>query len=130
MEKLNGSLEKLSDSEEVVMRCIWECPQAQGLADIVKGCGDLGKSWKTQTVSTFLARLVQKGYLESQRQGRSYLYYAKIGQEEYLSAQMSDLVNFWGKKSVGALMSAFGRTRSLSREDLKELRDFLDELDE
>lgn len=123
-------MEKLSESEEIVMRCIWDAPTGLGLSDVIQACVAWGKTWKPQTVSTFLARLVEKGYLESHRQGRSYIYTAKVGQEAYLDAQMSSIVNFWGKKSVGALMSAFGRSKALSRDDLKELRDFLDELDE
>lgn len=123
-------MEKLSESEEIVMRCIWDAPGGLGLSETVECCADWGKSWKPQTVSTFLARLVEKGYLESRRQGRSYIYTAKIDQEAYLEAQMNSIVDFWGMKSVGALMSAFGQTKKLTRDDLKELRDFLDELDE
>ena len=121
-------MEKLSDSEEIVMRCVWDAKEPIGLMDVVEACKNYDRDWKQQTVSTFLNRLIQKGYVDSYRKGRSYMYSALIDQEEYLNSQMSGLLNFWGSKSIGALVSAFGKTTSINKEDLLELREMLDEL--
>ena len=122
-------MEKLSDSEEIVMRCIWDAKEPIGLVDIMEACRGYDREWKQQTVSTFLNRLIQKGYVQARRQGRSYMYSALVDQEVYLDRRMSGLVNFWGKKSIHALVSALGKTGSVGKEDLQELREMLDGLD-
>ena len=121
-------MEKLSDSEEIVMRCVWDAKEPIGLMDIMEACKKYDREWKQQTVSTFLNRLIQKGYVDSYRKGRSYMYLALINQEDYLNSQMSGLLNFWGSKSIDALVSAFGKTTSITKEDLLELKEMLNEL--
>lgn len=122
-------MEKLSESEEMVMRCIWEghCPMS--LSDILSECEKHGHIWKPQTVSTFISRLVRKGYIEYDEKSRNRLYTAIISQEDYLNTQMSSMLTFWGKPSIKALASAFCRGKGISKEDLNELREMLDDMD-
>ena len=123
--------EKLSESEEIVMRCLWDSPTPLRLSDVITACEGYGHYWKSQTVSTFLLRLIQKGYVDFQfaSPGRR-VYLPKISMESYLDMQMNSMLDFWGKPTVRALASAFGRTKALSREDLKELREMLNDMDE
>lgn len=43
-----------------------------------------GCKWKSQTVSTFLFRLVEKGYIESVREGRLIYYTCKFTKDAFL----------------------------------------------
>lgn len=123
-------MERLSESEEIVMQCIWESGCPIGLSDIMDKCEAQGHPWKYQTVCTFLARLHQKGYINYKKHSRSRLYFPCISQEAYLNNQMYSMLDFWGKPSIRALASAFGRVESISRDDLKELREMLNDMDE
>lgn len=40
------------------------------------------KGWKQQTVSTFMTRLRNKGYLEMERKGRVFIYASRVTMEE------------------------------------------------
>ena len=63
--------ENMTDCELLVMKCIWDTPEELTLPDIVTLVNEkFKKDWKPQTVSTFLARLVRKGFLEMYRKGR------------------------------------------------------------
>ena len=42
-----------------------------------------GHEWKPQTVSTFLIRLVKKGYVSTYRKGRYFYYVPVVPLEEY-----------------------------------------------
>lgn len=48
--------------------------------------------WKPQTVSTFLARLVRKGYLTMIRRGRCCYYTPTILLEEYRLKNMNERI--------------------------------------
>ena len=124
-------MEKLSESEEIVMRCLWDSESPAGLGEIIDMCRDnYGHDWKPQTVSTFISRLIKKGFAGHIGSTRSHRYYPLIDRDAYLNDQMRSMIDFWGKPSIRALASAFGRSKALNREDLQELRDMLDQLDE
>ena len=76
--------EKLSESEEIVMRCLWDSREPMRLSDVITACEGYGHYWKAQTVSTFLLRLIQKNYIDFKpaSQGRR-VYFPKISMERF-----------------------------------------------
>ena len=57
----------ISACERLVMKVIWDSTEDLALQDIMNRVNqENGKSWKPQTVSTFLARLVKKSFLRSE----------------------------------------------------------------
>ena len=72
---------KISAAELDVMSVLWQRP---GLAasDVHESLGD-EKDWTSRTVKTLLARLVEKGALRTEEDGRRYLYYPIIEEDAY-----------------------------------------------
>ena len=69
------ALKRLTECELQVMKVIWRNEGEMNLQEILKEVTlKYGKDWRPQTVSTFLARLVKKGYLNVYRSGRTFLY--------------------------------------------------------
>ena len=65
----------LSKSEKEVMSVIFTKEEEMRLKDIVDAVNQkFEHSWKPQTVSTFLARMIKKNYLTTYRKGR-YTFY-------------------------------------------------------
>ena len=65
-------LKELTTSETLVMKCIWESDHEMALSEIVEKTNEkFGKEWKSQTVSTFLAKLCLKNYIKMKRSGRT-----------------------------------------------------------
>ena len=59
---------EITDCEKVVMKCVWDSDHELSMQEITEMVNTQhGKNWKTQTVSTFLARLVKKDYLKMYR---------------------------------------------------------------
>lgn len=86
----------LTDCEEMVMKTVWDAEGELGLTDITQRVNETyNKDWKTQTVSTFLARLVRKGYLQHYRKGRIFLYQILVEQEDYVGEMAERFVEFW-----------------------------------
>ena len=69
----------ISESEWQVMKVLWgEAPRT--LPEILDSLRDT--DWSKTTIQTYLARLVKKGALTTERQGRGYLYFPAVAQDE------------------------------------------------
>ena len=94
----NEKLELLTNCEELVAIIIWDSyPDQLSLTEIMQKVNSrFNKEWKPQTVSTFLARLVTKGYLSSYRQGRVFYYIPDITKETYASIKLAEYCELYG----------------------------------
>lgn len=98
--------EKLTESEELVMRAIWDCRKEPVLSDVVDRVnGYYGKDWKPQTVSTFLGKLVRKKYLRLQRNGKIYTYKLLVDEATYNKVQLNHLYIFLYKSDKEKMRS-------------------------
>ena len=124
----------LTNIEMLIMKCIWDTPEELALSQLVAMVNErFEKSWKPQTISTYLAHLVRKGYLSMRRKGKVFLYHPEVSEESYRSSQIDELVNYWGDPGTPTeFLSALfltGDSESESDEDLEDLRKLLNELD-
>ena len=88
-----GEIKRLPEAEEMVMAIVWSFGEAPDLAKVMATANRIyGRDWKLKTVSTFLCRLVKKGYLTSERNGRSYYYTAKVSIEDYRVERIKEMV--------------------------------------
>lgn len=123
-------MEELTASETLVMKVIWQNDEAMSIQDIlqrVNSCYE--KDWKTQTVSTFLSKMVKKGYLSMQRKGWYFFYYPLVTEEEYSRQEIAKCVEFWGNGKIDHLLTAFSEVHELTEEEKKNIRGLLDELE-
>ena len=99
-----GEIKRLPDCEELVMSIIWASETPRSLKTILVDVNiKYEKEWKPQTVSTFLGRLVKKGFLVSKRNGR-YTYYAPlIGRDEYCESQLRRMADLFFRGSLQGL---------------------------
>ena len=83
--------------------------------------------WKPQTLLTVLARLTEKGFLESVRKGRERQYTALISEEEYLEVETSDFLKRYSGHSMGSFVKTLFSSNSFSENELDELRNLLNQ---
>ncbi len=106
------------------MEVVWEAPTvtAQRVSEVL---GER-ESWKPQTVKTLLARLVKKGVLVYESEGRRFHYTPAIGREE---AVVTETESFLDRISRGSLVPALQHlvqtTRPLEAEEIEALRELL-----
>lgn len=95
-ERIMGEIKRLPEAEEMVMAIVWSFGEAPDLVKVRATANRIyGRDWKLQTVSTFLCRLVKKGYLTSERNGRSYYYTAKVSMEDYCESQIRHMAKMF-----------------------------------
>lgn len=87
---------KLTHAEMLVMGIVWDNPKHMVLSEIVETVNERwGKDWKPQTVSTYLAHLVRKGYLKMHRNGRAYTYEPLKAKDEYMVEMLKALRDWY-----------------------------------
>lgn len=100
-------IQDLTSCEEMVMKAVWDAETEPDLAYIVRAVNaTYHKEWKQQTVSTFLARLVKKGYVQHYRKGRVFYYQILVPQREYLEKLAEQFAGFWKKEERDVFLTA------------------------
>lgn len=85
------------------------------------------KKWQTATINTILARLTEEGFLEHTLRGREFIYTAVISKDEYQSKISKDIVESLYNGSLASFVLNFVGGGKLSKKDVEELQDFLDD---
>lgn len=115
-------MENLTESEELVMKAIWDCHKEPVLSDVVDRVNDFyGKTWRPQTVSTFLSKLVRKNYIEMQRDGKIYTYKVLVPEREYKRKLYKHLISFWYDNSSKKLIEDMFLKKDLELKHIAKL---------
>ncbi|WP_295361736.1 BlaI/MecI/CopY family transcriptional regulator [Arenimonas sp.] len=119
---------QVSEAEAVVMQALWrESPLA---AEDVVAAVAAGQGWQEATVKTLLNRLLKKGAIRAERDGRRYLYAPVLRREDWLRQESQGLLDRLFGGRVAPLVAHFSQQRKLSKKDVAELRRLLEELDD
>lgn len=120
-------MKKLPDAEFEVMKVVW-ANQPPITTQIVME--QLGKKngWKAQTAITLMLRLVERGFLRTEKKGKERMFYPLIGQDEYLKFETSEFMERFHGNSIAHLVATLYNGRKLKEEDLDELEKWLKEM--
>ena len=112
----------LYDSELKVMECLWErgdCQAAELVPILEKEA-----NWNKNTTYTIIKKLVAKGHV--QRIDPKFVCHALITREDVERAHAENLVEKLHGGSNLMFLSAFVKNQSLSKTEIDELRDLID----
>lgn len=118
-------MKKLSDSELNIMKKFWEVESSLTLEEVQDAVKEY--SWTDNTVRNFLARIVNKGYLKVDKIGRKNLYVPLVS-DEYIGKKSKSLLERLYDDSLQHFVAGLYESNSLTKEDVLELRDYLDEI--
>ncbi len=113
-------MKRLPDAEFDVMACIWQCDAPVTSGEIMRRMGS-ERGWKTPALITLLHRLIERGFLRSEKPGRERLYYPLVARDEYLQYETEHFLSRVHGGSLRSLMSALGGGNELTRADCEEL---------
>ncbi|MCM3716665.1 BlaI/MecI/CopY family transcriptional regulator [Halalkalibacter oceani] len=115
-------IKKLSDTEMELMEVIWACDPPVTSSELLRIFLKRDKTWKAQTISTFLSRLVDKGLLKATRIGRTNHYAPCLSQKAYKLWETENVLDALYEGSVKNMISALYDGDKLSDEDISELK--------
>lgn len=118
--------ERISEAEHAVMEALWRrAPQTA--ADV---CEDIcaARGWTMATVKTLLSRLVAKGALTTQPDGRRFLYTPVLARSAYVGGESRRLVDRLFGGRAAPLFAHLAQTEALTDQDIAEIERLLKEL--
>ncbi|NQX44285.1 BlaI/MecI/CopY family transcriptional regulator [Paenibacillus tritici] len=122
-----SKIHKLSDTELELMEAIWASAPPVTSTELLNQFLLKGRDWKAQTISTFLSRLVDKGFLTATRHGRLNKYIPEISPEAYKLVETQHVLDGLYQGSVKNLISAMYDGDKLSDQDIDELKHWFSE---
>jgi BlaI family transcriptional regulator, penicillinase repressor len=119
---------QISEAESAVMDVLWR-RQPLAADEVAAELAPL-RGWQEATVKTLLNRLLNKGAIRAERDGRRYLYAAVLRREDWVLDESQGLLERLFEGRVAPLVAHFSTHRRLSRKDIAELRRLLEEIDD
>jgi len=113
----------LTNAEEQIMKLLWKLEKAF-IRDILNEFADPKPA--PTTVITLLKRMIDKGFVSYRQCGNSREYYALVTKSDYFSDHINVLIKDFFNNSTAQFASFFTNETDMSPEELKELRDIVD----
>lgn len=118
--------ERISEAEHAVMEALWEESPLAATDVCEKVCAARG--WSMPTVKTLLSRLVAKGAVATEPDGRRFLYRPLLERADYVGGESRRLVDRLFGGRAAPLFAHLAETEALSDDDIAEIERLLKEL--
>jgi len=119
--------ERISEAELAVMEALWASPAPLTAQEVHDRIGR-SRDWSDRTVKTMLGRLLAKGVLAHEEDGRRYLYRPAMQRESYVAGESRRLVDRLFGGRAAPLVAHLAEGDGLSPQDIAELEALLKEL--
>ena len=118
--------ERISEAEYAVMEVIWD-RHPLSAAEVCEAVCE-ARGWSMPTVKTLLSRLVGKGALATEPDGRRFLYSPRIERSAYVGGESRRLVDRLFGGRAASLFAHLAENEALTDEDLGEIERLLKEM--
>lgn len=121
-------MKSISEAESTLMEVLWQ--RGEATAEELREAVADRTDWQAGTVKALLNRLLNKGAIRAEREGRRFRYRPVLKREDYVSEQSRSLLDRLFDGRVAPLVAHFNEQKELSKSDLDELRRLVRELDD
>ncbi len=116
----------LSNTEMLIMELLWRTGEPMSFKEIMDVAqNEWKKTWKAQTLNTYLINLQKIKMVGTDRSSTHYMYYALCSKEELIHNWTRHLVEECFDNSISRLFAAFIGDKKLSEEEAEELKKLL-----
>ncbi|MEC7818010.1 MAG: BlaI/MecI/CopY family transcriptional regulator [Pseudomonadota bacterium] len=120
------SSERISEAEHAVMEALWDA-SPRSAADVCDAVCE-ARGWSMPTVKTLLSRLVAKGAVATEPEGRKFLYSPVLARADYVGGESRRLVDRLFGGRAAPLFAHLAENEALTEQDLSEIETLLREL--
>lgn len=117
---------QITPAELEIMKVLWKQP-GLGASDIADALEN-SKDWNIRTIKTLLSRLVEKGALSIEQDGRRYLYSPAVEKKAYQKNAAGQFVDRLFGGRAAPLVAQLADARGLTDTDIEELEALLGRL--
>lgn len=108
------------DLQELIMRAAWRL--GQGSVDDIRAALPRKQRGAYTTVQTILNRLVTRGLLRRDKQGKAFIYSPKVSEADYVARSLkSTLAGASDKARLAALANLVGGLKPAEMEEINSL---------
>lgn len=118
-----SDLPQISEAEYEVMKIVWKYAPINTneiTEHLLKTT-----SWKAKTIQTLIKRLVTKGALTYEKQGRIFVYTPLVKENEYVNHESNSFLKRFYDGNIGIMLSAYLENNRLSENEIQQLRSIL-----
>jgi predicted transcriptional regulator len=119
-------MKKLPDAEFEIMKIVWANEPPITTSIIMEQLGN-ERAWKAQTIITLMARLVERGFIRTEKKGKERTYYPLIGRDDYLKFESGDFMDRFHANSFRSLVATLYNGKKINDSDLEDLMHWLKE---
>ena len=121
-----GTLKKLPDTEFDIMKVVWANEPPITTNIIMQQLGN-EREWKAQTVISLMLRLVERGFIRTEKNGKERTYFPLIRKEDYLKFETGDFMARFHGNSFASLVATLYDGNKIKDSDLDQLEKWLKE---
>lgn len=118
-------LPQISEAEFEVMKIVWK--HAPVSTNEITEHLLKTTAWSPKTIQTLIKRLVNKGALSYEKQGRVFVYTPLVKENEYIGQESSSFLKRFYHGDITAMVSAYLESDRLSETEIEQLRSLLSE---
>jgi BlaI family transcriptional regulator, penicillinase repressor len=107
------------------MQLLWQHSPAAMTTEDLALVLQAQQGWQLTTIKTLLNRLLGKGAISAEVDGRRYLYSPVLQHQVWLAQQSTGLVDRWFGGQLAPLVAHFAAHRKLKRADVLALKQLL-----
>lgn len=113
-------MKKLPESEFDIMKIVWANEPPITTNIVMEQLGN-EREWKAQTVISLMLRLVERGFLRTEKRGKERIYFPLVGREDYLKFETGNFMKQYHESSFLNLVNTLYDDEALTDADIDEL---------
>jgi BlaI family transcriptional regulator, penicillinase repressor len=116
-------LQELTKAQEEILQILWDIKEGV-VTDVIDQLPEPKPAYNT--VSTVIRVLEKKGYVSHKVYGKTHVYFASVSKQEYRQHAFGGTLKGFFNNSLNQLVSFFVKQKTLSINELEELRKLID----
>jgi len=124
-----NKIKRLPDTEFEIMKVVWANEPPITTSIIMEKLGNK-REWKMPTAISLLLRLVDRGFLRTEKFAKERLYYPLIEKDEYLQFETANFIRLHHDNSVISLVNSLYKAKKLNKNDIRALLKWANERDQ
>lgn len=117
-------MKKLPDAEFDIMKVVWANEPPITTNTIMQQLGN-EREWKAPTTISLMLRLVNRGFLRTEKNGKERTYFPLVSKADYFKYETSNFLSQFHNNSFLNLVTTMYDNETLTSEDLDGLRRLL-----
>ncbi len=121
-----SNFRKLPDTEFEIMKVVWANEPPITTNMIMEALGN-EREWKAPTVISLMLRLVEKGFLRTEKNGKERTYFPLVEKEDYLKFETGNFMKLYHENSFLSFVNTLYDGKQLNDGDIEEMMEWVKE---